>query len=158
MIPPRLVYILRLFAREIFMAELAIQVLNQPVINVAAYRQAAQRARSEVASNPISKEILILGAMLIVLQFLDGLLTAMGINVFGISAEGNPMIRYFMSQFGHIPALIIVKSLAIAIVCYLCSLSNQILWISGAMKGMICIYLCAAIIPWSAILFTNLLV
>ncbi len=138
------------------MTELATQVFNQPFACVELYRQAACRERTKPANIIPTQEVLMLGGILILLQILDGMLTAIGVSSFGIAAEGNPFIRHLMDQFGYLPALIFVKTIAVFIIGYLCLLANQVVWIPGAMKGLIGIYLSAAIIPWSAILFVHL--
>ena len=104
-------------------------------------------------SYPASKtEIYIVGIILITLQILDGLLTGIGVSKFGAYAEANILIRTLILQWGPIAALVIVKSLAIAIVLILCHLASKINWVTSALKGVIALYLCAAIIPWTAIL------
>ncbi len=115
------------------MTELAIQILNQPFSQVEIFRFAADKQRAKTVGLVPSKEIIILGVILIFIQFLDGIFTAYGVHAFGNSAEGNPIIRSLMNAIGHIQALVIVKSIAIMIVGYLCLVSNQISWIAGAM-------------------------
>lgn len=49
-------------------------------------------------------------ALLIVLQFLDGLLTTCGISIHGSTdIEGNPLIKYLCDNLGFIEALALVK-------------------------------------------------
>ncbi|MEZ4754848.1 MAG: DUF5658 family protein [Bdellovibrionota bacterium] len=105
----------------------------------------------------ISNEILILGSILVLLQILDGVLTGVGISYFGIQAEGNLLIRSLMSYWGVVPALITVKILAAGVICGLCALSGLVSWIATAMRGVIVIYLAAAIIPWTSILLHHLI-
>lgn len=105
----------------------------------------------------LSKEAVILGSILIVIQLLDGLLTAIGVYHFGISAEGNLMLKALMEQVGYINALVLVKLLAISIIITLCYLSSRVSWLTFALKAVIAIYLAAAIIPWTAIIFTRVL-
>ncbi len=138
------------------MSEALAQVLNQPLYTVEVFRIAANKERAIAFQRGVSSEVIILGSILIILQILDGIFTGIGVNQFGIDAEGNPFIHSLMSHIGYIPALIASKSVAIGIIVYLCSLSNIISWIRGALRGMIGVYLCAAIIPWSAILYTHL--
>lgn len=138
------------------MTEACAQVLNQPFYSVEIYRLAASKERSIAAKRLPTSEVLTLGAVLIILQILDGVFTGIGVSHFGLDAEGNPFIHSLMSQLGYIPALVMAKSMAIGIIVYLCALSNLIHWIKNALRGMIGVYLCAAIIPWSAILYTHL--
>jgi len=139
------------------MAEAAVQILNQPYACVEAFRIAAVRERARSTSSFPPKEILVLGSILIVLQVIDGLLTAYGVKSLGIYAEGNPFIRSLMEQIGHVPALVIVKATAAFIIAHLCTLSHTVSWISGALKGMIGVYLFAAILPWTAILYSHII-
>jgi len=104
-----------------------------------------------------SKEMIILGAILALLQVSDGILTAIGIDMFGISAEGNFFLRSLMEQWGAIPALVTAKLFAIAVIFVLCMLSQIVSWIPKAMKGVIAVYLFAAVIPWTFILFNGAL-
>jgi len=102
-----------------------------------------------------SREILLLGAFLILLQVLDGVLTGIGVYHFGTDAEGNPLLHYLMHSLGYIPALAITKSVAIAIILVLCFLSTVVEWLTKALKVVILIYLGAAIVPWSVILLSR---
>jgi uncharacterized membrane protein len=114
-------------------------------------------AQSATYGSAWTREVVILGVVLCVLQILDGLLTAVGVGHFGTGAEGNALLRSLMEQVGSVPALIIVKSVAISIVVVLCSLTPRVKWLPLAMKGMIAIYLCAAIIPWTYIIFAKIM-
>jgi len=105
-----------------------------------------------VAVNP---EIILLGTILAVIQILDGVLTAMGMNSFGTHAEGNLVLRNLMELVGHVPALIVAKGLALGVIGVLCGLSTRSTWVAPALKIVIGIYLCAAIIPWTFILFVK---
>jgi hypothetical protein len=105
----------------------------------------------------ISRSVIILGLILALIQIADGVLTGIGVANFGVEAEGNPLLKSLMIQIGYIPALIITKGLAIGIIGLLVYLSNKVLWIQTAMKAVIALYLVAAIIPWSYIITTRLL-
>ena len=105
----------------------------------------------KVVSAP-SQTVLTLGAILIILQVLDGILTGIGMSFFGTSAEGNSFLRMLMEHMGYIPALVICKSAAIAVVAFIIAFSKQIGWIRHALTGMIGIYMCLAIIPWTYII------
>ena len=101
-------------------------------------------------------EILLLGVILIVLQVLDGVLTGMGMRHFGIYAEGNLLLQQLMHAIGCVPALLLAKGVAIAVICTLCILSNRISWVGHAMKVVIGIYLFAAVIPWTLLLWSKI--
>ena len=104
-----------------------------------------------------SREVMILGGFLCFLQILDGILTGLGMHHFGLDAEGNILLRFLMSQLGYIPALILAKSVAIAVVCILCSLSRRVDWLDSALRLLIVIYLSAAVIPWTAIMLLRVI-
>lgn len=111
----------------------------------------------QVSSALLSREVAVLGAILILLQIMDGVLTAIGVGHFGHASEANLAIRYLMESWGHIPALITVKSFAIVVVAVLCVLARHVSWIPRAMKGVIALYLGAAIIPWTGVIFLRVL-
>ncbi len=98
----------------------------------------------------------ILGIILIALQVMDGILTGVGMNFFGTDMEGNLLLRSVMHAIGVVPALLVVKSLAIAVIIVLVNLSSQVKWLPMAMKGVIGLYVLAAIIPWSVILANHI--
>lgn len=102
-----------------------------------------------------SKEILILGTFLGILQVADAVLTGVGVHHLGSRMEANPLIRLLIEELGYVPALALVKSFAIFVIIALCALSTRVAWIGRAMKVMIVIYMCSAIIPWTAVLLNH---
>lgn len=92
-------------------------------------------------------------AFVLQLMILDGILTYLGIEVFRVSSEGNPILRYFMLQVGVLPALIWSRifafcCLVIYIVCNPQPLVVQtrfLLALSIFMMGI-------SIIPWTVML------
>lgn len=108
------------------------------------------------ASPAISSEILILGAILALLQLFDGILTGIGMYQFGTSMEGNMLLRSLMGVIGYIPALIVVKSASIGLVGVLCLQAPKVPWLKPAFVGVIALYLCMAVIPWTYILLVDL--
>lgn len=98
----------------------------------------------------------VLGIILIVLQIADGVLTGFGMSFFGTQMEGNVLLRTLMHEIGVVPALVLVKSLAIAVVIVLVQLSSQVQWLPMALKGVIGLYMLAAVIPWSVILANHI--
>lgn len=95
----------------------------------------------------------LIAASLIGLQLIDALLTGIGVSRFGIESEGNPMLRELMVNLGAIPALTIVKMLAICAIVIMASLVRRVRWVPHALLGTCCIYLAFAVIPWSYYLF-----
>ncbi len=94
---------------------------------------------------------------LIVLQILDGFLTAFGMVTFGPHAEGNPLLAFFMSQIGLIPALIFAKSSCIALVVFLHVQAKSMTWIRHALLAIASWYTFSAVLPWSYLLAQELL-
>lgn len=103
----------------------------------------------------ISKQTLLLGAILCLLQAADGVLTYLGILRFGTIAEGNPILRGLIVEIGAFPALLLVKLIAILAVIALVSLSRNVIWIKPALAGISLFYTTLAIIPWTWILFVQ---
>jgi hypothetical protein len=81
-------------------------------------------------------------------QALDGVLTYVGISVYGPHMEGNPLIGWLMATLGHGPGLATAKVTAggFGIALHLSAVHRIV-----ALLAMF--YLVVAIIPWVAILF-----
>lgn len=103
---------------------------------------------------PLSTVAMLAFAM-IILQVLDGSLTFMGVELFGFSAEGNPLVRTLMHSMGALPALAIVKGIAIAAIALLAYLAAHVSWIPTALRALVLVYTCGAVLPWTAILVSN---
>jgi hypothetical protein len=116
-------------------------------------RPTAQNAHSA----SISKEVLFLGLVLAALQILDGVLTAVGVAHLGTEVEGNTLIRFLMEHLGYIPALVLIKTIALGVITGICVLSSRVEWLGFAMKTVILIYLGAAIIPWTLVIAKHIL-
>jgi hypothetical protein len=104
-----------------------------------------------------SNVIFALVILLIILQLLDGILTALGVSTHGIHLEANPILRSSMMHFGPLWTLLAAKGLAIAIICVLGKLAKSVLWLPPVMMLLAGIYLFAAIIPWTVILSSDIL-
>ena len=98
-----------------------------------------------------------LGLIVVALQILDGILTGLGMFHFGTDMEGNAVLRYMMVNLGFVPALIIAKATAIAVVSGLCIFAYRIWWLKLALRGIIGVYLTMAVAPWTVILSAALL-
>ena len=107
---------------------------------------------------PIPRQAIFCGVFLILLQALDGLFTFVGIKQFGLIIEGNPLLRFFMEQFGQLAALAIVKTVAIALILWLVFLARRMSWLKNAIGVVSVIYLITAVLPWTYILFLRPLV
>ena len=87
-------------------------------------------------------------AAFLLTQILDGILTYAGVSAFGIAAEGNPILAYFMSSYGEAIALFGAK-----VVAALCGVALYMLAVDRLLAILTMIYVGAAIIPWTLVLF-----
>jgi hypothetical protein len=81
-------------------------------------------------------------------QASDGVLTYIGVSIYGHGIEGNPLIGWLMVQMGEGPALAAAKVIAGAfgIALHLSAVHKAVAALAG-------FYVVVAIIPWVAILF-----
>jgi hypothetical protein len=81
-------------------------------------------------------------------QAADGVLTYLGVHLYGVAAEGNPLLAWLMHALGEGPALAAAKLTAAGVggVLHLMTVHRLIAVLTG-------VYLLAAIAPWLAILF-----
>jgi uncharacterized membrane protein len=100
----------------------------------------------------ISRKAATLGALLLVLQILDGLLTFAGLSIFGIEMEGNALLRDLAHAYGAAPALFFVKLVAIVFVLFLTINAHKRRYLRPLIALLVVIYLALAIIPWVYIL------
>ena len=110
------------------------------------------RAYRKIRLAELPQEVVQLGVILAFLQIFDGILTIVGVGIFGSHAEGNGILRMLMAQWGEIPTLMFVKSYAILVIGILCKLSSFVSWIQNALKAAIYLYLSVAVLPWSTII------
>lgn len=81
-------------------------------------------------------------------QVSDGVLTYIGVSMYGMSIEGNPLITWLMSSMGEGPGLATAKLTAGAF--------GMLLHLSAVHKAVAVLagfYILVAVIPWLAILF-----
>jgi uncharacterized membrane protein len=86
--------------------------------------------------------------LFLVAQALDGVLTYVGVRVYGLHMEGNPIIGWLMTTIGQGPALAAAKLTA--------GLFGVALHLSAVHKAVALLaafYLAIAVLPWIAILF-----
>ena len=82
-------------------------------------------------------------AIFLVLQLADGMLTYAAIDLFGTSAEGNPILATWIMLTGAVPALLGAKLLACA--------CGGVLYVAGVHRvllGLSALYLFGAVVPW----------
>jgi serine/threonine protein kinase len=102
---------------------------------------------------PPSRDFIYLGVFFASLQVLDGVLTSMGMERFGVMTEGNPILQSLMHDYGPDTTLLVVKGFAVFLVACITALAKHIKWIKNMIAALSVIYLCAAIIPWMYFLF-----
>jgi hypothetical protein len=95
-----------------------------------------------------------LATSLMMLQILDAILTASGLQLIGGNTvgEGNIILRILMENLGVIPALVLAKLGAIIAIIGMVICSKKVIWIPTAFKMLTFVYIFAAIIPWTMIL------
>ena len=98
-----------------------------------------------------------IGSLIVLLQVLDGILTATGVIVYGIHAEGNPLLRSLMNCIGCIPAIVVTKAICVGFTVYLCSQAEGIRWLPLALRCVAVLYTIMAIVPWTLILASEYL-
>ena len=108
------------------------------------------------AHRSIPSEILVLGAILALLQVLDGVLTGIGMYHYGTSMEGNLLLRALMGVIGYLPALVVVKTASIGLIGVLCLQATKVQWLKPAFIGVIALYTVMAVVPWTYILLMDL--
>lgn len=111
-----------------------------------------EEALSPETLSQTQSSALFLAITLASLQILDGTFTSIGVGIYGIGMEANPILRTLMHTYGVNLTLGLIKSLAILIVFVLYRLSASIPWVTHAFKGLILLYMAMAIIPWSLIM------
>ena len=83
----------------------------------------------------------------ITVQFLDGLLTYLGIQMFGPPVEANPLVYWYVDAFGAAQGLLFMKLLAVACATILHHMSRH-----RTLAVLTVLYLTVAVMPWAAVL------
>jgi len=96
----------------------------------------------------MSRNVFVLGALLIACHIADGYLTFVGISNFGVMREANPYIGRLVAEHGVIPGIFLVKTAGIAITLLMMWLSNSRRWLRPFIVAAIAMYLALAVIPW----------
>jgi Domain of unknown function (DUF5658) len=78
----------------------------------------------------------------------DGVLTYVGVSVYGIGIEGNPLIAWLMEKMGHGAALATAKGVAGAF-----GIALHLASVHRVLAALALLYVAAAIVPWMTILF-----
>jgi uncharacterized membrane protein len=104
----------------------------------------------------LSKKAAILGAVLVLCQVLDGLLTYLGLTLYGTEMEGNTFLRELMHAYGTAPALFLVKISAISLAVLLTLHAHRRRWVRPIIFALAAIYLFIAVVPWVFIISAHL--
>ncbi len=81
-------------------------------------------------------------------QACDGVLTYVGVAAFGSGMEGNPIVLALIGAVGAGPALAGVKLAAGSLGCLL-----HVIGAHRVVAALTLVYLAAAVVPWSALLW-----
>jgi uncharacterized membrane protein len=90
---------------------------------------------------------LVLVAFLLV-QCFDGVFTYVGVSVFGLGIEANPLVASLMTHLGHGPGLLSAKMMAAFL--GICLHFREVHLAVAVLTGF---YAAAALAPWAMILF-----
>jgi uncharacterized membrane protein len=86
----------------------------------------------------------------LVAQACDGVLTYVGVSVYGARIEGNPLLGWLMTSVGQGLALTATKAAAGAF-----GIALHLSAVHRLVAALAAFYLAVAIVPWIAILFWN---
>jgi uncharacterized membrane protein len=84
----------------------------------------------------------------LVAQACDGVLTYVGVSLYGIGMEGNPLLAWLMEMMGEGAALAAAKGMAGAF-----GIAMHLSGVHRILAALSAFYVAAAIIPWMTILF-----
>ena len=83
-------------------------------------------------------------------QASDGVLTYLGVVIYGPTVEGNPLIGWLMASMGDGPGLAAAKVTAGSF-----GIALHLSGVHKAVAVLAAFYIVVAIIPWTALLFLN---
>jgi uncharacterized membrane protein len=84
-------------------------------------------------------------------QAADGVLTYLGVHVYGLRAEGNPLMLWLMTTLGEGPALATAKLTAASLGSWL-----HVMTVHRLVAILTAIYVAGALVPWAVLLFVPL--
>jgi len=84
----------------------------------------------------------------LIAQACDGVLTYVGVRMYGIGMEGNPLIAWLMETMGHGTGLATAKGVAVAF-----GIALHLSSVHRVLAALAVLYVAAAIVPWVSILF-----
>ena len=93
-------------------------------------------------------DVAVLGFLLV--QFLDGALTYVGMKIWGVGVEANPLINLAVTAAGLAVGITAAKLVAVVF-----GIALHLHRVHGLVALLIAFYLAAAILPWAAIFLTQ---
>ena len=84
----------------------------------------------------------------LIAQACDGVFTYMGVAIYGMHIEGNPLLAWLMSAIGCGAGVTAAKAAAGAI-----GIALHLVAVHRVLAGLAAFYLVVAIVPWVGILF-----
>jgi uncharacterized membrane protein len=84
----------------------------------------------------------------LVAQACDGVFTYVGVSLYGIGIEGNPLLAWLMTAIGEGPALAAAKVVAGGF-----GIALHLTAVHRILAALAAFYLAVAVLPWMAILF-----
>lgn len=105
-----------------------------------------------VGKQSLSRKAFFIGIALAFCQIMDGLLTYIGLSLFGVQMEGNGLLRNLMHFYGMAPALFAVKFIALAIAVVLAVQAHRRKWMRPILVGVVGFYLVLALVPWTVLI------
>jgi len=81
-------------------------------------------------------------------QACDGVLTYVGVTVYGTHMEGNPLISWLMAALGEGPALLSAKLMAVGF-----GIALHLSAVHRTIAALAAFYMTVAVVPWIAVLF-----
>ena len=84
----------------------------------------------------------------LVAQACDGVLTYVGVSVYGVGMEGNPLVAWLMEAMGHGPALATAKGVAGGF-----GIALHLVAVHRIVAALAAFYVAVAIVPWLTVLF-----
>ena len=93
-------------------------------------------------------DVVVLGFFLV--QFLDGAFTYVGMKIWGVGVEANPLISLAVTAAGLAVGVTGVKLVAV-----LFGIALHLHRVHGLVALLVAFYLAAAILPWAAIFLTQ---
>jgi hypothetical protein len=93
-------------------------------------------------------DTVVLGFFLV--QFLDGAFTYLGMRIWGVGVEANPLISLAVTAAGLAAGLTAVKLVAVMF-----GIALHLYRVHGVVALLVAVYLAVAILPWTALFLTQ---